>query len=237
MPNENDTGLSGNDTGDTGEQSSNEVTICEMKLEEFNERETEYLNALQEWRIAYAASEEAERALDDAWNAVAKAQADLSQAEQQRDAGNPNQSNIDSARARIAEIDAIDPKAELDRLMPRLTGEESGGEDDAWTQARYYLGLIQERAELQAQIEQWEQFDPSALDAAVAAAETALQAAKDDRKIKHAEFVRREVEAQRLRDLASNARNFAINARNRYIDFDCPSILEEEIDEPEYITP
>lgn len=237
MPNANDTGLNGNDTGDTGEQSSNEVTICEMKLEEFNELETQFLSALQAWRIAHAAFEEAERALDDAWNAVSQAQTDLTQAEQQRDAGNPNQSNIDSARARIAEIDAIDPEAELDRLMPRLTGDESGGEDDAWSQSRYYLGLIQERAQLEAQIEQWEQFDPSALDAAVAAAETALQAAKDDRKIKHAEFVRREAEAQRLHDLAWNARNLAINSRNRYIDFECPRILQEEIDEPEDITP
>lgn len=230
MPNE-------NDTGDTGETASEEVVVCEMKLDGFYVLETEFLNALEAWRIAQSAFTEAERALDEAWTAVSAGQTSLGQAEQQRNAGNPNQASIDNARTRIAEIDAIDPEAELDRLRPRLTGDELVGVDDAWMQARYYLGLIQERAELEAQIEQWEQFDPSALDAAVAAAETALQAAKDDRKIKHAEFVRREAEAQRLHDLAWNARNLAINSRNRYIDFECPRILQEEIDEPEDITP
>lgn len=227
MPNE-------NDTGDTA---SEEVVVCEVKLDEFYVLETEFLNALEAWRIAQSAFVEAERALDEAWSTVTAAQTSLDQAEQQRDAGNPNQASIDSARARIVEIDAIDPEAQLDRLMPLLTGDQAGDADDAWMQSRYYLGLIQERAQLEAQIEQWDQFDPSKLDTAVAAAEAALQAAKDDRKAKHATFVQREAGAQRLHDVAWNARNLAVNSRNRYIDFKCPEILDEEIDEPEAITP
>jgi hypothetical protein len=90
---------------------------------------------------------------------------------------------------------------------------------------------------LEAQIEQWEQFDPAELDAAVAAAESALQTAKDDRTAKHATFVRREAEAQALLDVATNARNLAVNARNRYNDFGCRDILKEDIEEPEEITP
>ena len=241
MTNGNDTGNTGNtgntgDTGDTGDTGSDDVLICEMKLEEFDRLDAEFMKALAAWRLAYAAFKQAEKDLDEAWSEVSAAQTMLDQAVQKRGAGNPNQADIDNAKARIAEIDAIDPESELDRLMPRLTGDEPGGDDDAWMQARYYLGLIQERAKLEAQIEQWEQFDPVALDAAVATAGTALQDAKDVRKTMHAEFVRREAEAQNPGDVAQNARNLAVNSRNRYIDFGCPRILDEEIEEPEAIT-
>lgn len=239
MQNEDDSGGTGDtgSTGDTGDQSTDDVTICEGKREEFDDLNAKFQIALEAWQNAHNACEDAKQVLDEAWRTVKSAEGRLKAAEQQRSAGNPNQANIDEARARIAQIDAIDPESALDRLIPRLMADEPGGDDDAWMQANYYLGLIQERAELEAQIEQWEQFDPAELDAAVAAAESALQTAKENRTAKHAIFVQREVEAQDLHDKATNARNLAVNARNRYIDFGCPAILKKVIEEPEEIRP